>query len=727
MGLKIRVNLSEAFHNKVNTTGNQGAYGSSFHPFEVTIPELIQHIRAGKAFTLCSFMGHSRKKDQFVSGQLLGLDLDEGTHTIKDLLKIAFIKDNAFLLYPTPSSTPDTPKSRVLFVLDEPVTDLAEWEALQLRLLERFADLKPDPACKDAARLFFGSDLPGGAKGEDKVLSIAKVSNLQRQEIGGVSVITAAAPPSPNGELPPEFISTIEGQLKIGGYNSDGFSAAIPCIFKNHEHDHTHPAAAWHRDNHFFKCFKCGETWNAKETGAQLGIELSDYLTKSNGKKNGKGDDDGDDDTAPQGFKPTDDELGDQLMEKWSGRVRYLYGSWHKYQNGFWTPWELMALDFWEVMKRNKPLGIRPTNSKASSIEGYLRLMCYVPDEEIGESYNYINLENGLFNLDTLELEPHRPELYMTYQLPFSYDSDATCPTFTRFIHEVLVTPDHKTDYDLRDMIQEAMGYSLTADTSYRVSFWLVGESGAGKSRFLEVLIDLAGNSHTTIDLDEMQRNSYQIADIAGKRIVTFTEPSSNSVLADAHYKRLVSQDVIMARQIHGKPFRFVPVCKLWGAMNDTPRVVDRSDAVFNRVLIIPFNYVVPKEKRDPELGAKMRAELPGIFNWALRGLARLRANGKFTRAKQSEQAREEYKNENDTEGAFVEDWCKRDPNARVSATEFYEAYALWCQRNGVRAKSSVKVSKDWKRLGFQKIKSSQNYYLGVEINTPAKKFIHGV
>ncbi len=97
----------------------------------------------------------------------------------------------------------------------------------------------------------------------------------------------------------------------------------------------------------------------------------------------------------------------------------------------------------------------------------------------------------------------------------------------------------------------------------------------------INILQELAGNSHTPIDLDTMTTNPYQIADIAGKRLVTFTEPKANSVLPDNHYKRLVSQDAITARQIYGKPFRFVPICKVWGAMNEFPRVIDRSDAIF--------------------------------------------------------------------------------------------------------------------------------------------------
>lgn len=87
-----------------------------------------------------------------------------------------------------------------------------------------------------------------------------------------------------SGELPAEFIHAIESELSRRGvnkYNSDGWSNNIACIFGNHQKDDKTPAFAWNNQTHSSKCFKsCDRTWNAKETGEQLGIRLADYLPK---------------------------------------------------------------------------------------------------------------------------------------------------------------------------------------------------------------------------------------------------------------------------------------------------------------------------------------------------------------------------------------------------------------------------------------------------------------
>ena len=390
--------------------------------------------------------------------------------------------------------------------------------------------------------------------------------------------------------------------------------------------------------------------------------------------------------------KPTDDEIGNMLIEKWKGNVAYFYSQWHVYKSGVWMPLDEMSIErkVWELLISLKYIGIRPADHKKNAVLKYLQAFLGVSDDLIDKQPDFINVQNGMFNIKTMKLSPHKRDYYMTSQLPFAYDPNADCPVFRRFLNQSLIKPNGETDVDLIMLLMEAIGYSLTYNTDFRLSFWLIGASGTGKSIMINVLQELAGSSYTSIDLDEMNNNPYQIADIAGKRLVTFTEPKSNAVLADNHYKRLVSQDAIMARQIFGKPFRFVPQCKVWGAMNNPPRVLDRSDAIFNRIIIIPMNNVVSEKDKDYQLINKLRLELAGIFNMALIGLKRIKNSGKFTDVQQSSDARDDYKKENDYELAFIDDWCIRDASEKLKAQTLYDAYSAWCRRNGVHPKSSV-------------------------------------
>lgn len=419
--------------------------------------------------------------------------------------------------------------------------------------------------------------------------------------------------------------------------------------------------------------------------------------------------------------KPTDDELGEQLITRWKAAYAFLYGAWHKYDSGVWKPERRVEFQFWQVLIDNKARGIHPNAGKASSVEKYCQLRLMVDDDALIQETPYINVKNGIFNMQTWELEAHRAELYLTSQLAFEFDPFMDCPTWEAFLNGVLVDEQNQPDDELISLVQEAFYYSLTSDTSFRVSFWLVGASGTGKSTLVNTLTMLAGDSHTSIDLDSLNQNQYQLAEIAGKRVVTFSEPDSRQPLADGVYKKIVSKDPITARSPYGKPFTFVPMCKVWGSMNDTPRVIDRSDAVFGRVIIIPMNRIIPEHMKDYQLEEKLRGELAGIFNWALQGGQRLLRAGQFTRASQSDAARQQYRLENDIEGAFINERCTLSPDSWTDNDTLYNAYKSWCSDSGYIAKGKINVGKEWKRLGFiqsRRNSGKQRVWKGVSLQT---------
>ena len=102
-------------------------------------------------------MGY-RKTSHFSSAQTLELDFDQGddTSSIPYLLTDPFIAEYAAFLYSTLSSTPQAPKSRVVFVLDRPYTDANSYRQARSVLLCKYP--QSDQSIKDAARFLYGSD-----------------------------------------------------------------------------------------------------------------------------------------------------------------------------------------------------------------------------------------------------------------------------------------------------------------------------------------------------------------------------------------------------------------------------------------------------------------------------------------------------------------------------------------------------------------------------------------
>lgn len=552
-------------------------------------------------------------------------------------------------------------------------------------------------------------------------------------------------PPVAHKELPQAFYEAIEQTLGVRHYKPDGWSKPVACPFQDHEHDHRQPAAAWHRDKHILKCFKCGQTWLAIQVGEALGLHWRDFCPSdaplhTTQDSSPLPEDDDPDETfeMEQGLShlpdgklktPTHDDIGEQLMAQWQGTTRYFYQSWYGYQDGVWTTIdeEIIRRQIWQAARAAKDQGFSPSQSGVSSILDYVKSELHLSATQIDQNLNMLNLRNGLFDLCTGTLEPHQPEQYMTTQLPFDYDPTAQCPTWERFLQQALVNPQGQPDPQLIALLQEAFGYSLTGETHYETAFWLYGEAATGKSTVLTILQALLGSAFLQMNLSQLDKNHYQLANIPGKRVVAASEARKGAVLADDLLKTLISGEEMAARQIYSKSFTFKPQAKVWWAMNDLPSNKDRSNAIYRRLLIIPFGNPVPADRQNRRLASRLQQELPGIFNWALEGLHRLSTRGGFTQVQQVLEALKDYRQENDLEASFIRDveWCELDPNGRTQASKLYMAYKAWAEKYGERYKSATAVAKDWERLGLEKLKQGNCYYQGVRLTDLAYSVIN--
>jgi hypothetical protein len=52
------------------------------------------------------------------------------------------------------------------------------------------------------------------------------------------------------------------------------------------------------------------------------------------------------------------------------------------------------------------------------------------------------------------------------------------------------------------------------------------------------------------------------------------------------------------------------------------------DEAIRRRFHLVPFNVTIPPEERDKDLANKLRAEWPGILNWAIEGCLKWQAEG---------------------------------------------------------------------------------------------------
>jgi putative DNA primase/helicase len=225
-------------------------------------------------------------------------------------------------------------------------------------------------------------------------------------------------------------------------------------------------------------------------------------------------------------------------------------------------------------------------------------------------------------------------------RLPVDYDPDATCPNFLKFLSEVL------PQQDKQDVIQEMFGYCLRPGNPYKVAFFLMGEFDSGKSTLLEVLRGLLGDENTsTIALQSLADNRFASAGLFSKLANIYTDLSPRLIKDVGLFKMLTGgSDHVPAEKKFQAPFAFVNPAKLIFSANALPAVPWGDDAFFRRWVTLEFGVQIPQDRQVPFLESKLLEEAPGILNWALAGLDRLLARGRFPDTGSVEETRQRWR-----------------------------------------------------------------------------------
>ena len=304
-----------------------------------------------------------------------------------------------------------------------------------------------------------------------------------------------------------------------------------------------------------------------------------------------------------------------------------------------------------------------------------------------------LNCTNGTLDLRTGALRPHRQADMLTRCLPLAYDPEARCPQWIVFLETIL-----QGQAELIVFVQRALGYSLTGSTREQCFFLLHGPTKTGKSTFMHLAKALLGPYGTQAEMStflhkdrETVRND--LADLAGMRLVAAIETDAGKRLAEALIKQLTGgTDTIKARFLFEEYFEYRPQFKVFLATNHKPRVNPGDDAIWERIRLIPFLVQIPKQDRDKQLETKLRAELPGILAWTVRGCLAWQRDDSLGEPAAVVEATQGYRDEMDDVGRFLTEVCLLGDaeTYKTQATTLLQAYHRWVGPTTMTARALI-------------------------------------
>ena len=207
-------------------------------------------------------------------------------------------------------------------------------------------------------------------------------------------------------------------------------------------------------------------------------------------------------------------------------------------------------------------------------------------------------------------------------RVPVNFDEAADCPRTRQFLDEILLGDELGIS-----TLQEFMGYCLTGETRAEKALALIGPGANGKSVLLRLLRALCGPMNvSSVGLSSLQ-GRFSSFSLVGKLVNISAENELRGSLNTELFKLIVSGEPLQVEKKFKQSFAFSPYCKLVLAMNSLPYTDDTTAGFSRRLLIVPCRRIFTPQEADRHLIDKLLVELPGVLNFALEGLRRLREN----------------------------------------------------------------------------------------------------
>lgn len=657
--------------------------------------------------TVLGLMNGARSKKNMTSQEVVAIDFDNtkmvndkkvkttGSEytSIDDILDDEYAQQNASFIYKTFSHQEDWHHFRVVFFLDYKLTKNKQVELLYKWLMKKYPNA--DKANKDSSRLFFG--------GTDVIeIRFGNELDTSKVEVEPKDVQQPATPPG--------MINSKVKKIK----HEDA-----QVVFKEYlEREKVH---LQDYDNALSAIWALGKAAKTGEISYPSAYQFVEDLAMGNTE------------WAENNKRKLEECLNQPIHEI---RTNYTFAQKFGYQ------FDHSDIDRGDIIQTSKYLvdqlqiklfngqlyfktdnhWINDDNKLLRAVDQYVELKS-AQDNELMKQFEKraeliekeifpIQFRNNYVFKDG-QVYPYNSEEFTPYFLDVNYDPTA----YNKHVDEFLdfLTCDRK---DLRQVIEDMLGHVLMMQGFPHKVFFFIGEKGGnGKSTFLEMLNNFAGDLATNISLDNFN-DPTSVVDLEGRLVNIGDDIDASFLDKSSNFKILASGNTLKVRPIYATPYSLKNKATLIFTANEMPSFKDKSGGITRRLIIIPCDNVV--KKQDLTIDSKLSTDEAKsyILNLALSGLNNIRENGgKISKSKTIESNVLGYLVDNNSVLLYLKEG---DIDLNTDANFIYNDYRQFADDYGFKPFSKTKFTQILKDEGYEKVRKMrlgkrQFYYEKVE------------
>ncbi|WP_025193194.1 phage/plasmid primase, P4 family, partial [Enterococcus faecalis] len=309
-----------------------------------------------------------------------------------------------------------------------------------------------------------------------------------------------------------------------------------------------------------------------------------------------------------------------------------------------------------------------------------------------------IPVKNGVFNLKTKQLEPFTPNYVFTSKIATAYVENPSLPKFNDWDVESWLNEIACGDAQITTLLWQVISDAINGNYSRKKSIWLMGDGSNGKGTYQQLLYNLIGPQNiATLKINQFSER-FKLALLVEKVAVIGDDVGAGIYIDDSsEFNSVVTNETILIEVKNRMPYSARMYVTVIQSTNEMPKIRNKSNGTYRRLLIVPFNASFEGAKDDWRIKEEYinRKE---VLEYVLHKAVNMDFE-RFIVPDVSKKLLEEYKQENDPLVDFRETVFKPLGINKIPFYMVYSQYKEFCKENNFKPLSKIKFSKQFTYL----------------------------
>lgn len=309
-----------------------------------------------------------------------------------------------------------------------------------------------------------------------------------------------------------------------------------------------------------------------------------------------------------------------------------------------------------------------------------------------------IAVNNGIFNLETKQLEPFSPNYVFTSKIATNYVVTPPLPTIEGWDVEEWLRGLSNGEKKLETLLWQVISASMNGNFSRKQSIWLYGNGRTGKGTYQSLISNLVGKKNVaTLKLPQFSER-FSLPMLEGKVCCIGDDVPANVYIDDSsNFNSVITGDTIMVEQKNKPAYSASFNMTVIQSTNGLPRIHNKTEGTYRRFLIVQFKQAFDDETDNWSIKndyIKRKEVLEYVLHKAIN-----MDFEKFITPDSSKELMENYKIENDPVRDFKVSVFDNFSSTRIPVYLLYQYFLDFCDENKYKYMTSRNFTNAFEKL----------------------------